>query len=348
MKLDYTVLFVALAFGLAMLPVVQYLLTGFRERRHEIIHYFNSEAIKQYFSRYFPAEPRGPDWKPESAFQRFHDRRFGFRAYFPALAIYTAILLVAVSVMVGATFGTLAGVAMPASLKMPLIASALAGAYVWVFTDLLSRFQRRDIVPSMLYQGALRFGIAVPLAYSIGSLFADPIQIAIAFMLGAFPTTTLILLMRRLVGQKIGLGNEATTEKHELEQIQGINTALAEKFADYGVSTLLQLAYEDPMQLTMRMNLPFRDVIDVMSQALGALYLPNFDVYRRYLVRSSVDCGIVYRQLHDDTHPDLQKLARAQVDAIAADQKVAPEIVEKIMFEVYNDSANQFFMSLPW
>jgi hypothetical protein len=348
MKLDYTVLLVALAFGLAMLPVIQYLLTGFRERRHEIIHYFDSKAITEYFSRYFPAEPRGSDWNPAQAFQRFYDRRFGFRVYVPALAIYSAILLVAVCVMVGAAFGTLGGVAMPTTLNKPLIAAALAGAYMWVFTDLLSRYQTRDMVPSMLYQGAVRFGIAVPLAYSIGSLFNELNQIAIAFMLGAFPTKTLFLLMRRLVGQKLGLGNEATTEKHELEQLQGINTALAEKFADFGVSTLLQLAYEDPMQLTMRMNLPFRDVIDVMSQALGALYLPHFEVYCRYLVRSSVDCGIVYRQLHDDTHPDLQKLARAQVDAIAADQKVPPEIVEKIMFEVYNDSVNKFFMSLPW
>jgi hypothetical protein len=348
MKLDYTVLLAALAFGLAMLPVVQYLLLGFRERRHEIIHYFDSKAITEYFSRYFPAQPRGSDWNPERAFQGFYDRRFGFRAYFPALAIYSAILLVAVSIMVGAAFGTLGGVAMPALLNKLPIAAALAGAYVWVFTDILSRFQTRDIVPSMLYQGALRFGIAVPLAYSIGSLFIETNQIAIAFMLGAFPTKTLFLLMRRLVGQKIGLGNEATTEKHELEQIQGINTALAEKFADYGVSTLLQLAYEDPMQLTMRMNLPFRDIIDMMSQALAALYLPSFEVWRRYLVRSSVDCGIICQQLRGEKGPELQKLAKVQVEAIAADLKVSPEIVEKIMLETDNDSVNRFFMSLPW
>ena len=346
MKLDYTLLLVALAVLLGLLPVAQHLMLGFRERRHEIVHYFNDEAITQYFKRYFPAESRGAD--PKHEFRRFYDQRFGFRVYMPALLIFSATLLVATCVMVGSAFGTLGGVQMPAQLDRPLIAAALAGAYLWVFIELLSRYRTRDVVPATLYGAALRFGVAVPVSYAFSALFNDAIQTTIAFMLGAFPTKTLMLLMRRLVGQKLGLGSEATTEKHELEQLQGINTDLAERFSDIGVSTLLQLSFEDPMQLTMRMNLPFRDVIDLMSQALAALYIPNFEVYRRYLVRSSIDCGIIYRQLYDDTSPELQKLARTQLEAIAAELKIAPEVVEKIMFEVYNDSANQFFMSLPW
>jgi hypothetical protein len=216
------------------------------------------------------------------------------------------------------------------------------------FIELLSRFRKRDIVPATLYGATFRFGVAVPAAYAFASLFAENVQAAIAFMLGAFPTTTLMLVMRRLVAQKIGLGSEATTEKHELEELQGINTDLAERFSEIGVSTFLQLAFEDPMQLTMRMNLPFREIIDVMSQALAALYTDdNFEVYRHYLVRSSIDCGIIYKQLHGKD-PELEKLARAQIEAIAAHLSVTSDIVEKIMFEVYNDSANRFFMSLPW
>jgi hypothetical protein len=331
-----------------MFPVIQHLMLGFRERRQEIVHYFNKTAIEQYFVRYFPGLSRANDWNPEREFQKFYDRRFGFRVYFLPLVIFSATLLVSVATMVGAAFGTLAGIPVPEALNKLVIASALAGAYLWVFTDILSRYRTRDIVPSTLYQAAIRFGMAVPLAYALGALFSDTIQSAMALMLGAFPTNTLMLLMRRLVGQKYGLGNDATTEKLELEQIQGINTDLAERFAEIGVTTLLRLAYEDPIQLTMRMNLPFRDIIDVMSQALAALYLPNFDVYRRYLVRSSFDCGIVCKQLDDDTHPDIQKLAQAQLEAMAADLKLPPPIVKKIMFEVYKDSVNEFFMSLPW
>lgn len=348
MKLDYTVLLVALAFFLIMLPVVQHLMYGIRERRREIVYYFDDDAIRQYFARYFPAENRATGWNANEEFRRFYNQRFGFRVYIPALTIFTLTLLIAVSISVGAALGEIFGVQMPMRLDKPLIAAALAGAYLWVFIELLSRFRKRDIVPATLYGATFRFGIAVPAAYAFASLFAENAQAAIAFMLGAFPTTTLMLVMRRLVAQKIGLGSEASTEKHELEQLQGINTDLAERFSEIGVSTFLQLAFEDPIQLTMRMNLPFREIIDVMSQALAALYTDdNFEVYRHYLVRSSIDCGIIYEQL-DGEDPELQRLALAQIEAIATDLSVTSDIVKKIMFEVYNDSANRFFMSLPW
>jgi hypothetical protein len=333
---------------LALFPVLQHLIFGFRERRHEIIHYFDEKATTQYFRRYFPVLAARNNFDPEREFSKFYDERFGFRVYFLPFIIFMTTLLVAVWVTVGATFGTVGGVSVPDSLRKEVIAAAIAGAYLWVFIDLLGRYRTRDIVPSALYQAALRFAIAVPLAYALGSFFNSTIQTAIAFMLGAFPTTTLMLLMRRLVGQKIGLGYEAKTEKYELEKIQGINTALAEKFGELGISTLLQLAYEDPIQLTMRINLPFRDIIDVMSQALAALYMTNLDVYRRYLVRSSIDAGVLYKQLQDNEKPQVKKLARAQLEAIAADLKMSPEVLEKILFEVYSDTANAFFMSLPW
>jgi hypothetical protein len=327
--------------------VIQHLMFGFRERRHEIIQYFDRNAIFQYFERYFPQLVGKTNFDPEREFSTFYDQRCGFRVYFFPVVIFSATLLAAIAVLVSATFGTLGGISVPDKHK-DLIAAALAGAYLWVFTDLLGRYQTRDIVPSTLYQATLRFGIAVPVAYAVGTVFNDTIRVAIAFMLGSFPTTTIMLLMRRLVGQKLGLGYEAKTEQYELEKIQGINTTLSEKFGDLGISTILQLASEDPIQLTMRTNLPFRDIIDVMSQALAALYLTDFDVYRRYLVRSSIDAGVLYKQLQDDQNSELQKLARAQLKAISSDLKQSPDVIEKILFEVYNDSANRFFMSLPW
>ncbi len=130
--------------------------------------------------------------------------------------------------------------------------------------------------------------------------------------------------------------------------VAGINTALAEQFGDIGISTFVQLAYEDPIQLTMRMNLPFRVIIDVMSQALAILYLSDMPTYRRYLIRSSIDAGSLYKQLENDKAPELKGLAEAQLKALASDLNLQPDVLKKILFEVYQDTANEFFMALPW
>jgi hypothetical protein len=140
------------------------------------------------------------------------------------------------------------------------------------------------------------------------------------------------------VGRKLKLGEERESEKYELEELQGVNTSLAEKFAEIGVTTFLILAYEDPIQLTMRMNLPFRVIADLISQALFALYLSTLDtqtrgahrrftleIYRRYLIRSVLDVAILYRHMRGlGPHtPDLQSDAQALFESLAADLRFA-------------------------
>lgn len=345
MVFDHTAALVILALVLMVTPLVHYLVRGIRDREREILSLFTDAAIEEYFLRYLPVEKR-PDGGLRTGFRTFYRHRFGLRVFLPAAVVFTVLVCASVTVMVGAALGQVAGWQTPDLMRQPVIASALAGAYLWVFVDLLGGLRAREITPATLYGSAFRFAISVPLAFALASLFTPSVQVALAFMLGAFPTTTLVLFMRRWAAQRLGMGSEAETTKHELEQLQGVNTALAERFAEIGVTTILRLAFEDPIQLGMRMNLPIRDVVDLMSQALGALYIPRFDVYHTYLVRSSIDCTIVVGQLRDTSRPDLQALARTQVDAIAAELTVDPRIVEKIMHEVDDDSANQFFVSL--
>lgn len=55
----------------------------------------------------------------------------GAPPYYLAVIIFSATLLAAIAVTVGATFGTLGGISVPDSLNKKLIAAALAGAYLW-------------------------------------------------------------------------------------------------------------------------------------------------------------------------------------------------------------------------
>jgi hypothetical protein len=63
------------------------------------------------------------------------------------------------------------------------------------------------------------------------------------------------------------------TEKSDLLGLDGIDKPLVERLAIEDITSIVQLAYCDPIQLTMRTNLSFNAVVDLVSQALAWVYL---------------------------------------------------------------------------
>jgi hypothetical protein len=166
---------------------------------------------------------------------------------------------------------------------------------------------------------------------------------AISFALGTISTPSLLWLMQRIVMHRCNRsGPESRETKYEIEELEGVNTSLAERFADIGLTTFQGLAYEDPIKLIMRMNLRVRVVTDLISQALSALYLGNLKTYRRYVLGSIQDVSILYDHLKDDKHPDLQRLARSVLEALASDLNLSPEVLEHMFYEVESDRGARF------
>jgi hypothetical protein len=284
MKTDIVIVVCFVTWCLGTFPVLHFLWMGYRERRQEILGAFSSRTTVFYFKRYRADRTAPAPEESARQLRRMYDRRFGRRMYGLPLLVYGAALSLTVVVITASAAGTL-GSSSLFDFRVPdQVAWALAGAYLWVVSDLLERYRRRDMVAWSLYDAAFRLVISAPLAYSIvwivGAIGENQIvgftSNTLAFGLGVFPTNTLLMVLRRRVAQRIGLGQDSNQRaKYELEGIQGINTTLAERFADVGIMTFHQLAYEDPIQLAMRMNLPFRVTLDLMSQALLALYVEN-------------------------------------------------------------------------
>jgi hypothetical protein len=190
----------------------------------------------------------------------------------------------------------------------------------------LSRYRRRDMVSWSLYDGSFRFLIAVPVAYSLTWLVdaageTETVQAAsnaVAFGLGTFPTSTLLTFLRRNVASRLNLSDDSNKGKNELETIEGINTSLAERFAEIGITTFHELAYEDPIQLTMRMNLPFRVILDLMSQALLALYVENPLLTNSTSGEATTQASGTSDDEDGDATPDGQAAAGRPVPAVDA------------------------------
>jgi hypothetical protein len=103
-----------------------------------------------------------------------------------------------------------------------------------VLSDQLGRFASRDFTSSLVSNGVFRLLIAVPFGYSIQSFANKDFGIPPAFLIGAFPTNSLFTIARRLVGQKLNLGEEAADGKLQLGSQQDITCTNAERFLDEG------------------------------------------------------------------------------------------------------------------
>jgi hypothetical protein len=100
-------------------------------------------------------------------------------------------------------------------------------------------------------------------------------SIPLAFFLGAFPTTTLFKIARRFTAQTLKLGENQASGTLELEKLQSVGKSNAERFQDEGISTIVALAYTDPVDLTIRTNFDFSYVVDCVSQALAWMYFQD-------------------------------------------------------------------------
>jgi hypothetical protein len=110
------------------------------------------------------------------------------------------------------------------------------------------------------------------MGYAARDVFTEKLAMLIVFFLGAFPTAQLMTIARRIATQKMGFADSQEGDVSELQSLQGIDMRKAEVFAAEGITTVLQLAYCDPIRLTIRTGLSYSYIVDCASQALLWIY----------------------------------------------------------------------------
>jgi len=310
-----------LGWVVTILPVILYLSTsaGWKSRRDRIFTYFNPSALRVYFKQYFPALDVSADSDVQLA-KRFKKH---FACYYGARHFIFPLFLLAVLSGVGA-WGTAQSVSVWQGLFQtadastrnswpPIVVSAFLGAYTWVVFDQLARLHSRDFSSADVYNCVFRFLIAVPFGYALSKFVKDDFGIPLAFLLGAFPTSTLFTIGRRLASQKLELGEEGKSGPSELEGLQNVGRSDAERFQDEGIATIAELAWVDPVDLAIRTNFEFNYVVDCMSQALLALYFEK-DVKQlyRFSLRGAQEVASMIYVLETPTIPTSEKDAAAE------------------------------------
>jgi hypothetical protein len=283
-----------------IVPLLQYVTVGWRARRNDIMDGFSTDARCIYFQMFMPCEPQPSRDMASKKFDKMYTHWYGRRFFIvPGIllvviggAAVTAIVLTALQLV---NFSTSPFFVMPE----PAVA-ATAGAYLWVANDQISRARRLDFAPSDVLWGVLRLVIAIPMGYAFADIVKPDVGAFVAFALGAFPLTSLTSLLRRLTTKTLGAEATADETTDDIINLQGVNKVIMERLANEGVTTITQVAYCDPIRLTMRSNLPFNFIMDLMNQSLAWMYLENLlDVVRPLGMRGACEIKYLIRDLDD-------------------------------------------------
>jgi len=256
-----------------MMPVLRYVWTGWHAKRKDIMDGLNAEARQAYFEMFVRSEPKPDLGTATPRFDELHERWYG-RRYFliPGLLLF-AVSTVIVTLVVLTMLDRVGYISNPIFNVPEIAMAATTGAYLWVVHDLISRSRKLDFSSSDVQWGVLRLVVSVPMGYAFASIAAESVGPFIAFALGAFPLSALTAMLQRLAKRRMELDADDEKAGNDLIELQGINRTIVERLANEDVTTVLQLAYCDPVRLVMRSNLSFTFVTDCMNQAVAWTYL---------------------------------------------------------------------------
>lgn len=334
----------ALLFILLLTPAIMFLCIGWERRRKHILDGFSDEAITSYFQAFHP-QAKDQSTDVHERINAYYNREIGRQRY-----IWPLLLLVCLAGLVfywsGPTLSDLLQYESVDSGKLPGLAlAAFLGAYMWVLFDAIARWYASNLTPVDIYWWCFRLTISIPMGYAVKDVFAESFAPLIVFLLGAFPTTQLMAMARRIASQKLNIKEDDEKEVSELQELQGVDMRKAERFVAEDVTTILQLAYADPIRTTIRTGFSYSYVVDCTCQALLWIYVQKeIAALRKSGLRSAYEVLDLWLDLH---HPDEQADAKLLITQIAQDLGRPECCVCNILEQVACDPYTQFLF-LSW
>lgn len=342
------------AWVILLMPALVYLATTWGYRRELLFDRLSPEAIRLYYQQFVPSS--GPKRRNHASkrvreddmttqFRRDFGRLYGKRHYVLPLLLLALIAGLGLRATAQSIQGWLGWTPNIKSFS-PIAISAFLGGYAWVLYDQFRRYRTGDFTVHDVYNAIYRFLIAVPLGISMGSLLKDNAGVGVAFLLAAFPTSSLIDLSKRLASQKLGLGENEKGGPLELEKLQWVGRSNAERYVDEGFTTITELAWGDPIALTIKTNREFIFVLDSVSQALLWVY---FEDRVRLLyplgLRGAQDVSTLFQDLDSEDHT-IKRAAEKNLKAAAALLDLEEETFKYTLLSVKEDPYAKFIFNV--
>jgi hypothetical protein len=322
---------------------------GWFIKKQEVVNSLSEAAKKTYIKAFLKKKTSNPI----AEFEKIYEERYGrYRLIVPsmflALVLFLLTLLIAeraVAAIVDANPFWKSPSALLNPLILPLTSvAAIAGAYTWVASSLISAAVSYNLPLSLILSSTLRLVVAVPLGYAVASLAAPQIAPFIAFAIGAFPLSTTQMALQKLLAKQINLELVSDIGSDQVTRLSGIDPSVADRLAECGITTIPQLAYSDPVQVSMGSNLGFNFVLDLVGQALAWIYFgPKLDILRPLGLRGAVEVRSLLEDMDSDSNQKSQDCAKSTFCAAAKAVGIEPAAAfRSVCEEIANDPYTLF------
>jgi len=343
---------------LFLAPSVTFILTGWRTRRKALLSSFRPRVIDLYFRQFNPSDnpvalkqndasySEDDEKKLKGALEKQYREYSGIKSLVMivlGLAFLAGLMLCWTALTVEQWIGV---DNKRSGLLPPVAIAAFFGGFMWVFNDHVARWPSWSFSKNQLLFCCLRLGISVPLGYSIGTFGNEHVMPAVAFLLGAFPTETLLGFGRRLVSKQFNFDTETQGQLTSLQSLPAVDSRAAEIFSQDQVSNVFDLAYADPILLSVQTNLRFIYVTECITQALLARYLGNgIEKVRNYGLCGSQEARNLWNSLKS-TETAERQLAEARVAELGQVLNIGTAGLQGVLDEVACDPYTVFYAEL--
>jgi hypothetical protein len=222
-----------------------------------------------------------------SKLEDLYNTRFGIMAYLLPLLILAGVLFIEITFAVELVTYLLAKnassvTARPIPVELmerihllpdKVALAGLAGAYLWVGIDILRRVASLTLLPSDLAYYSLRMVTAPILGFAVGTAAGNAdTSVMAAFTICVLPIADIMTWVRSIGARLTNVKDEPEAAPDRLINLPGVDSLVAARLQDQGISTILQLCDADPVQLSMRTGLDFAFVVRLVDQSLAWRY----------------------------------------------------------------------------
>src|ERR1700760_1812295 len=336
--------------ALPLMAVGHFLSYGWPARRQQITSRFSNESIAHYRNTFCPES----DFSDIAGFKADYDKRYGRQLF--VLPVLLFAVLLGIASYLGISWALTHDWSGEQDGTAKVAVFSLAGAYIWVTYDLIIRARQNDLVSSDINRSTLRLLLSLPFGFAVsafaGVMTGTTISLssgALAFFVGAFPTDTVLKFMRRTAGLSLKLHAEVHQDGGKLlTKITGISTPIAERFIDEGVKTPLQLAYTDPILLTIKSGMDFAFILSCCGHALVRTYFNDDQMVavQKYGLISGFEIKTVNDALegYDKAVADAAKAGQPKPERDPAQQRANDQLVEFAKALVLDTSSTRFIL----
>lgn len=333
-----------------MLPLIRFLSTGWFAKRRDVLDGLSDEACRAYFERFSCSREILPGHE-RAQFVAMYFQWYGRHMFIAPGLLLCCVSSLSVAAVVFSVMETLHYTANPFFPLPPAAVAALSGAYMWVVDDQISRCRRLDLAPSDLHWATLRLLIAVPMGYAFSAVVTEGLAPFIAFALGAFPISTLTNMLQRTSNRVLQIEPKDDEVRDGIVKLQGTDRAIVDRLAIEDVRTISQMAYCDPVHITMRSNLSFNFVTDLMSQALVRMYFgAAAEAIATIGMRGAVEVRHFIEALDDNRDTPAarrqRELAAKALPSLADALKQTPHGTELALRQIANDPFTNFLYQI--